>query len=433
MGLTVKAEYPEKLLPLLEPAPYKIVYGGRGGLKSWTFAQALLILGAQRPLRILCTRETQRSIADSVHALLSDWVKRLELQRFYTIQQATITGQNGTSFIFAGLKEIDSIKSAEGIDICWVEEAQNVPNRSWEKLIPTIRKKGAEIWVSYNPELETDETHVRFVLNPPTGAVVIKTTWRDNPWFYETRMPADMQDLRERDHQAYLHVWEGETRSAVEGAIYAAEIATAEAENRIGRVVCDRTKPVHTFWDLGFSDETAIWFVQVFGSEYRVIDYLQAHGKTIEWYLIQLQQRQYVYGTDWLPHDGVDAMIHGRLSGDQSRSVEQLMRAAGRNVRIAPKMLVATGINAARTIFPQCWFDRDACAEGLRALKSYQWGPASAHGVLKREPLHDWASHGADAFRTLAIAHPLERPKVKERKPDDFGFGRQGDRYTFMG
>ena len=197
--VTARAEYPEALLPLLEPAPYKIVYGGRGGLKSWTFAQALLGLGADRPLRILCTRETQRSIADSVHALLSDWVKRLRMEWFYTIQQATIVGKNGTAFIFAGLKEIDSIKSAEGIDICWVEEAQNVSGRSWEKLIPTIRKKGAEIWIAFNPELDTDETYRRFVLNPPTGAVVIKTTWRDNPWFYETRMPADMEDLKARD------------------------------------------------------------------------------------------------------------------------------------------------------------------------------------------------------------------------------------------
>lgn len=430
--LTVQAEYPEAMLFLLDPAPYKVVYGGRGGLKSWTFAQALLSLGAQKPLRILCTRETQRSIADSVHALLSDWIKRMKIQDLYTIQKATIFGKNGTSFIFAGLKEIDSIKSAEGIDICWVEEAQNVSARSWEKLIPTIRKKGAEIWISFNPELDTDETFRRFVLNPPSGAIVRKTTWRDNPWFFETRMPADMEDLRRQDHAAYLNVWEGNTRSSVSGAVYQDEISLTEAESRICSVVYDRSRPVDTFWDLGFGDETAIWFAQVINGRYNVIDYLQAHGKTIEYYLIALQTRGYVYRADWLPHDGVDTIIHARLAGDRSQSVEQVMRNAGRNVRIVPKMHVNTGILAVRRIFPNCWFDEEKCRDGLKALKSYQWGPESASGIVKREPLHDWASHAADAFRSLAIVHPMEpfRP-VKPKKSDRWLTGRE-DMATFM-
>jgi phage terminase large subunit len=425
------SQFPEALDFLFEPARYKVAWGGRGAAKSWGFARAALVQGGLRTLRILCARETQRSIADSVQALLGDQVRDLGLDGFYRVQQATILGKNGSEFIFHGLKHnINNIKSLEGCDVVWVEEAQSVSKDTWEKLIPTIRKPGSEIWITFNPELETDETYARFVVNPPPGAVVRKLTWRDNPWFPDV-LRIELEHLRDTDFQAYLHVWEGETKSSVEGAVYGAEIAQVEAENRVTEVPCDRTKPVDTFWDLGFGDETAIWFAQVINGQYRLIDYLSGHGKTIEYYLIQLQQRGYLYGQDWLPHDGVDAIIHARLSGNRSMSIEQLMRAAGRNVRIAPKMLVHEGINAVRTIFPSCYFDRENCTDGLRALKMYQWGQPSASGLVKREPLHDSASHGADAFRTLAVAHPVERRKVRERKEDRWN-SHLDDVYSFM-
>lgn len=400
----VTARFPLKLAFLFQPKRFKVLYGGRAGIKSWNIAQALLVQGSNKKLRILCTRATQQSIADSVHALLCDWIRRLGLTHFYRIQLNTIIGANGTQFIFAGLKEIDSIKSLEGVDICWVEEAQNVPKKSWEKLIPTIRKPGSEIWVSFNPELETDDTYIRFVLNTPSNAIVARTTYRDNPWFEETSLRPDMEDLRERDYQAYLNVWEGETKSTVEGAVYHDEMLLLEKAGRITDVAVDRLRPVDTFWDLGFADRMAIWFAQPLETgQIRVVDYLESKGKALEWYLIQIQQRGYLMGTDWLPHDGVDAIIHHRLSGDRSRSPEQLMRAAGRNVRVAAKLHVNSGINAVRTILPNCYIDRDRCSDGLRALRSYQWGPPSAGGLERREPLHDWASHGADAFRTLAV------------------------------
>jgi phage terminase large subunit len=227
---------------------------------------------------------------------------------------------------------------------------------------------------------------------------------RDNPWFGETSLRADMEELYKRDYQAYLHVWEGYPKSAVEGAVYHDEMIRLEAAGQITDVAVDRLRPVDTFWDLGFGDANAIWMAQAMPTgQVRVVDYLQNRGKAIEWYLIQLQNRGYLYGTDWLPHDGVDAIIHRRLSGDPSRSVEQLMRTAGRNVRISPKLHRNTGINAVRSILPNCWIDRTKCNDGLRALRSYQWGPVSAGGQERREPLHDWASHGADAFRTMAV------------------------------
>ncbi len=425
------SEFPRKLLFLFDPHTYKIAYGGRGGVKSENFAQALIILGAQKPLRILCTRETQRSIQSSVHAMLSDWIVKLGLQHKYEVQHNRIISKLGGEILFWGMQDMNAIKSIHDIDITWVEEAQSVPKESWKKLEPTVlRKPGSELWVSFNPELDTDETYVRFVLDPPKGAVVVKTSYLDNPWLSD-ELRAQIDEMREKDYQSYLHVFEGETTSAVTGAVYGDEMTQAVAEDRIGSVVYDRSRPVDTFWDLGFGDETAIWFAQVNNGRYNVIDYLQGHGKTIEHYLIQLQSRGYVYRTDWLPHDGVDTIIHARLAGgDRSQSIEQIMRNAGRNVRIVPKMHVNTGILAVRRIFPNCWFDEAKCRDGLKALKSYQWGKPSASGVAKGEPLHDWASHAADAFRSLAVAHPTEPFKpVKPNKRDYWS--ESAERYTF--
>ncbi len=213
--------FPEKLEPLFEPARYKVAYGGRGGAKSWGFARALLILGKKKPLRILCARETQKSIADSVHKLLSDQIKELGFQEFYEVLKASIVGKNGTAFTFAGIRQssIADIKSYEGCDICWVEEAHIVSKHSWEVLIPTIRKDGSEIWISFNPDLETDETYKRFALNPPSSAKVMEIGYRDNPWFPEV-LKQEMADLKTRDPEAYENVYEGKCRSMGEGAYF---------------------------------------------------------------------------------------------------------------------------------------------------------------------------------------------------------------------
>ena len=407
----IDADFPEKLRFLFEPARYKVARGGRGGGKSWSFARALLLQGVQRPLRILCARETQKSIADSVHKLLGDQVKALKLAGCYNVGQSFIRGSNGTEFLFAGLRHnVANIKSLESCDIVWIEEAQTVSKESWDTLIPTIRKDGSEIWVSYNPILETDETHKRFALSPPPGAKVVEINWSDNPWFPDV-LRIEAEYLRETNPAEYAHIYGGQCKSAIDGAIYGEEMKRAAAEGRIASVPYDRTRPVDTFWDLGYGDTNCIWFAQAMpNGTYRIIDYLENKGQTIEWYVIQLQQRGYLYGIDWLPHDGVDAIIHARLAGDKSRSIEMLMRAAGRNVRVAPKLHVASGINAARTILGQCWFDEKKCADGLQGLRHYQWGPISSNGVERREPLHNWASHPADAFRTLAVS--IQQPRV---------------------
>lgn len=361
-----KAELPEKLAFLFESSRYKVLYGGRGGSKSWGIARALLSKGTEKPLRILCARELQRSIADSVHQLLKDQIAAIGLLDFYDVQKSVIRGVNGTEFQFCGLRHnATELKSHEGADICWVEEANTVSKASWEILIPTIRKPDSEIWVSFNPELETDETYKRFVLETPPNSRVVKIGWRDNPWFPDV-LKQEMETLQARDKDAFLTVWEGHCRQSVEGAIYANEIRSAMEGSRITRVPYDPTKPVHTYWDLGYSDYTSLWFAQVVGFEFRIVDFYQNQLQSLQHYLQVLQNRGYVYGKDWLPHDAKAKQL------GTGKSIQEMMEAAGRKVEIVPQLSVVDGINAARAIFPMCYFDAEKCADGLNCLRRYR-------------------------------------------------------------
>ena len=409
-----RIEFPAKLQCLFEPGRYKVLYGGRGGAKSWGVARALLALGSAKPLRILCAREIQKAITDSVHRLLADQVASMGLAGFYEVQQTTIKGANGTQFIFAGLRHnINNIKSLEGADIVWVEEAQTVSKASCEKLITTVRKPGSQIIVTFNPELDTDETYVRFVKNAPPGATVVKVDWRDNPWF-PPELDAERLHLKATDPDAYLNIYDGHCRVTLDGPIYAKEIREATEAGRITKVPYERSKPVHTFWDLGRADKTSIWFAQIVGFEFRVIDYYENSGQALAHYLKELQTRAYVYGDNWLPHDANNELLASE------RTIAQQMRGAGFVVRITPKTKVSDGINAARGLFPNLYFDADNCADGLNHMRRYRYDVDPETGQFSKEPLHDDASHAADAFRYLAVAlrdKKASRMPVNPRRP----------------
>lgn len=411
--LTVEFDCHVKTQFLLEPHPYKVLYGGRDGIKSWSVARALLLLGIQRPLRVLCCRETQQSIRESVHQLLTDQIKMLGLHDLYTILEYTIRGRNGTEFIFEGLRKLSvtNIKSYESVDIAWVEEAQVVTKRSWDILLPTIRKPGSEIWVTFNPDLAEDDTYKRWVLNPPPQAIVVRTSYEDNKWLSdESRMKIDF--LRENDPDTFDHVYGGALRSTVEGAIYKAEIIAAEKEGRIRSIPCDTLRPVDTFWDLGYADRVAIWAAQRSAFEIRVLRYYESDHQAIDHYLREMQTWGYVHGTCYLPWDG------GAKQLGTGKSIEEIMRAKGFKVHVLRQMSVHDGINAVRTLFPQMYFDGTLCADGLQYLRRYQWGPPTVLGVARREPLHDDASHPADALRTLAVAikEPERLKQQRQRK-----------------
>ena len=412
MSEVSNAQFPVKLACLFDPpkSRYRVLYGGRGGAKSWGVARALLIKAAKEPLRILCAREYMTSMRDSVHKLLCDQIIDLGLQSFYEITQASIRGKNGSEFSFVGLKNnVANVKSYEGVDICWVEEAQTVTRLSWNVLIPTIRKPDSEIWITFNPELETDETYQRFVVHKPENAVVAKVNWNDNPWFPET-LKLEMESLKARDPEAHRTVWEGFCRQTVDGAIFAKEVQMAELENRITRVPYDATKPVHAVFDLGWADATAIWFVQFIGMETRLIRYMEDNQQTISHYLAEMQKFGYVYDTLWLPHDAQNKTLAAN-----GRSIEEIVRAAGHKTRIIDKTPVVDSINAARTIFRSCYFDRENCYDGLQCLRHYRFEVDPDTKQFSRNPLHDQYSHGADAFRYigLMINEPKERKKPK--------------------
>jgi phage terminase large subunit len=267
-------QIPHAFEPLSEPHRYKCYYGGRGGGKSWGFALTLLAMGGESKKRVLCTREIQSSIRDSVHKLLCTCIDNHNLHNFYHITRDSINGRNGTEFIFHGLKHDPlQIKSLEGVDICWVEEAQKITNESWEILIPTIRKKGSEIWLSFNPNLSTDPTYQRFVVNQRPNQLTRKINFDENPFFSDV-LQAEMEYQKELDYDDYLHIWEGECKTASDAQIF---------KNKY--VIEDFDSPVSATYyyglDWGFSqDPTAIIRCFIVGDDL-YIDY-EAGGTQVE-------------------------------------------------------------------------------------------------------------------------------------------------------
>jgi phage terminase large subunit len=210
---------------LWRPKRYKVPYGGRGSSKSWTVARALIELAIRphllfgpdkKSIRILCARELQNSIEESVHQLLHDQIIAMGYERWFLVEKRSIVCLvTGSEFIFSGIqKNVTKIKSMERIDICWVEEAEKVSSRSWEVIIPTVRQERSEIWVTFNPDQEEDPTYQRFILKTPDDAEVVLVNWRENPWFPDV-LAKEKDYLFRVDPDAAMHVWEGKlnTRS----------------------------------------------------------------------------------------------------------------------------------------------------------------------------------------------------------------------------
>ena len=217
-------DFPEKLQCLFRPARYKVFYGGRGGAKSWGIARALVLIAASSKKRILCAREVQNTMRDSVHRLLKDQIEALGLLPWFTITENSIRSSAGSEFIFKGLRfDVQGVKSTEGIDICWVEEAQTVSQTSWDVLIPTVRSDDSEVWISFNPHEDGDPTYQRFVANPPPDAVVVEVNYDDNPWFPGV-LRREMEYCRSVDFDAYMHIWRGRPRKISQAAIFADKV-----------------------------------------------------------------------------------------------------------------------------------------------------------------------------------------------------------------
>lgn len=406
------AQFPEKVAPIFHPKRYKSLRGGRGSAKSHTVAAALVIRGIKEPLRVLCTREVQQSIRDSVHKLLSDKIESLGLSSLYSIDLRGIRGKCGSEFMFAGLSDqtSESLKSYEGVDIVWVEEAQVVSRRSWTVLIPTIRKEASEIWATWNPELDTDPTWELLVQNAGDDVLDIELNWRDNPWFPEVLEQERLKAQRTMSKADYENIWEGKPRPAISGAIYADEVAKLFAEGRAGDYGHDPHLLAYPVFDLGWNDKMSILICQRIASSLRVIDHLEDDHKTLDWYSRELRKREYNWSTVFLPHDG------DHEDYKTGKSAKALLEDLGWTVEVLPNLPVSDGIRAARMAFEGLYVNRPRCGRFLEALKRYRRGIPSTTGE-PTNPVHDEWSHAADAFRYAALAAPLMTNSVAMKLP----------------
>jgi phage terminase large subunit len=389
-------DLPRKASDTLVPkARFKVLHGGRDSAKSHSIARMLLARGRARPERILCTREIQKSIAESVHQLLKDLIGELGLQDFYEVQQNYIRGASGTQIAFHGLsgQTATSIKSFEGTTICWVEEAQTISKRSWDLLEPTIRAPGSEIWVSFNPDMDTDETYKRFVVSPPPDSIVTQMNWVDNPWRSRV-LDAAREKMRQESPDDYAHIYMGQCRPAVEGAIYYQEVSKLKSSGRLGNVPYDPMLKVHVICDLGFNDFMALLLVQRLGSEIRIIRYIEDRMRFIPSYHQELQDLKLNWGKLYLPHDGKAKHVTGS-------SAQEQFDALGWDVEIVPDIGIEQGIRKTREVFPRFYVDKTHAGELVSRLGRYR-RRVNAEGQAST-PLHDDSSNGADGTRYLAI------------------------------
>lgn len=416
----LRVEVPRALKPLLQPARYKGAYGGRGGAKSHFFAEQLIVRCFSEPTRAVCIREVQNSLKESVRQLLIDKIAKFDLGGSFDVQEAEIRGPNGSLIIFRGMQAYNAanIKSLEGYDIAWVEEAQTLSAVSLRMLRPTIRKAGSELWFSWNPRHDDDAVDA-FLRGPhrPKDAIVVPVGWQDNPWL-PTELLAEMRQDYAADPEMAEHVWGGGYEIVSEGSYYARLLAEAEREGRIGDFPHVHGRPVRTSWDIGVDDYSAVWFIQDDGVRPTVIDYYEASGEGAEDIVraclpelipdTHEAARQIVtigrhvpwrYAEHFLPHD-----VRNREWGGGGRSRVQVLQGLGvKPIRVGAAQGPEERISAVRKLLPLCRFnDTPSVRHGIKRLQRYSRKFNEAMQTFGG-PLHDENSHGADAFGEYAV------------------------------
>lgn len=435
----LKAEIPRALVPLTKDARYKGAHGGRGGAKSHFFAEQMVLRCYAQETRAACIREVQNTIRESVRQLLIDKIQKLGLGQFFDPLESEIRGANGSLIIFRGMQSYnaESIKSLEGYDIAWVEEAQSLSDVSLRMLRPTIRKPNSQLWFSWNPRHDTDAVD-KLLRGPnrPKDAIVVEVNWNDNPWFPEVLRQEKDEDY-EADPEMADHVWGGNYEIVSEGAYYARLLVAAEREGRVGHFPYDPTKPVKTSWDIGVDDYTAVWFVQDDGHTATVIDYYETSNEGADDVIARcmpevfvppphderfvgwskqtaLQElgraTPYTYATHFFPHD-----IANREWGSGGRSRVQTVLALGvKGIHKGVAANPAERVNAVRRILPMVRFNMTTSVQlGMKRLRRYRrrWNDSLQTYTV---PERDDNTHGADAFGEYAIncsIKPKEPPK----------------------
>src|SRR5512146_1633660 len=304
--------------PLLEPSRYKGAFGGRGSGKSHFFAEACVERCVIQPgSRIVCVREVQRSLNESAKRLIEDKINALGVPGFRILNDRTETPGGGV-IVYQGMRDhsAETIKSFEGFDVAWVEEASSLSARSLQLLRPTIRKPGSELWFSWNPRRKSDAVDMLLRGDSrPEQSVVVRANWSDNPWF-----PAELEAERRHDlahSPSYQHIWEGDYATVVEGAYYAQSLSNAKAEHRITELFYDPMLEIRAFWDLGIEDAMAIWIAQFAGNRINVLDYVEGVGQPLSYYAQWLRGRGYQAALCILPHDAARRGMGDAISFEQ--------------------------------------------------------------------------------------------------------------------
>lgn len=412
--------------PLLPPARYKGAYGGRGSGKSHFFA-GLLVEDCllNKGTRAVCIREVQKDLKDSAKFLIESKLSAHGLGEpdGFRVYEDLIKTPGDGLIIFKGMNDYtaESIKSLEGFHRAWVEEAQTLSQTSLNLLTPTIREEGSELWFSWNPRRKVDPVDVRLRGEQlPTGASVVKANWSDNPWF-PVVLEQEREDCLRLTPDQYDHIWDGGYATVLAGAYFAQALALAKAQGRIGRVGADPLLSIKLFCDIGGagkkSDAFAIWAVQFIGREIRVLNYYEAVGQPIGHHLIWMRKNGYTPGTAeiWLPHDG-----------DNTEKVydvtyRKAFEDAEYDVTVVPNQGTGAAkmrIEAARRLFPICWFN-EATTEGGRAALGWYHEKIDEARNIGLGPDHDWSSHGSDAFGLAAIAYEAPQLAKPQEKIDD--------------
>lgn len=416
---TARIALPPKLRPVFAGrADVRWAKGGRGSAKTRSFAKMVAVKGyvygkAGIAGQLVCGRQFMNSLADSS---LEECKRAIEeepfLAAYYDVGDTYIKSRDGRIwFTFVGLdRNIGSIKSKGRILILWVDEGEPVTEAAWSIVIPTLREEGsdwnAELWVTWNPARKNAPVEKRFADSKDPlikGAVL---NWRDNPKF-PAKLERDRQrDLEERPEQ-YDHIWEGGFVQAVEGAYFAKHLAKAKEEGRIGRVPIDPLMTIRLFADIGGTgakaDAFTLWVAQFIGLEVRVLDYYEAVGQPLDAHLAWMRSRGYTpdRAQIWLPHDGATQ------DKVYDVSYESALKKAGYAVTVVPnqgKGAAMARIEKARLLFPSIWFNAETTEAGRDALGWYH-EKRDENRNIGLGPDHDWASHSADAFGLMCIAH----------------------------
>lgn len=436
MSRSIDIQTAEVFEPLLQPARYKGLHGGRGSGKSHFFAEdaidhALRWHGESgEGLRLLCFREVQKSLKESAKFLLESKIKKFNLKESdgFKVYNDRIALPNDGLIAFTGLQDhtADSIKSYEGFHIAWGEEAQAISHHSISLLRPTIRWEDkargmeSELWFSWNPRHKRDAVDQLLRVNTPTNATVVHANWSDNPWFPGV-LEQERIDCLNNEPDYYGNIWEGDYVSATEGAYFAKHIAAARKEGRMSsdsstiNVDKDPLLVVKLFADIGGtgakSDAFSFWAAQFVGTEIRLLNYYESQGQPIDAHLAWLRENGYTSDRAEivLPHDG---KTQDRVL---DVSYESAFKQAGYKVTVIPnqgKGAAKQRIEAGRRLFSFMRFD-SKCKGGEEALGWYHEKKDETRNI-GLGPDHDWSSHAADSFGLVCIFHEI--PKIKKVK-----------------